>query len=538
MTLGAAGGGTSATRSVAATGRRNGAEASRPRNAPQNRAGSPAGNDTLIPRGCDGTGCSRQIVASSPIDACAARTASSRNPGCASNAWVPGSGSTRSTVWPPTARDAVGGGANSFGCGGRSTVSASPRIVVAPSATSAVTAASSNAPSGGRTTAEPGSTSRTGLHELATCRLLGGEVCGETARDQRRDRRGGERHRRDVDERRGDHVTELGEDGGGAGGTVRVLLHAAAVGAFVPVRHPAQLIEQRRLDHQIDGADPGSARQPVERGHLCGKGATRRDGCLERGVDEPPVGIERRGCGQLDRRRDQERDLGRPDHEDDRRVDDGDLHAGSPKIDPHGVDQRVRPADAADRRKVDRRAEPPRPPGLDRVLLGERGGEDRQFGPRGERRLVRRARADRRADRDPEREVADRVGAGVIGPDRQVEHRILQGAPRRLRHERERDRHGALRVARRRVHQRGDQEDREREEAACGPADGHDGAPSYRERSARPGTAMFSAGARPRARGPRAHRGRRRVSALDPARTTARPPSRRPGRRGRRRSPA
>jgi hypothetical protein len=25
-------------------------------------------------------------------------------------------------------------------------------------------------------------------------------------------------------------------------------------------------------------------------------GATRRDGCLERGVDEPPLGIERRGA--------------------------------------------------------------------------------------------------------------------------------------------------------------------------------------------------------------------------------------------------
>ena len=64
----------------------------------------------------------------------------------------------------------------------------------------------------------------------------------------------------------------------------------------------------------------------------------------------------------------------------------GDLRAGAPEVDAHGVDQRVRPADAADRREVDRRAEPTRPSGLDGVVLRDRGGEDREFGPFGERR--------------------------------------------------------------------------------------------------------------------------------------------------------
>jgi len=59
-----------------------------------------------------------------------------------------------------TASVAVGVAANSFGWGGRSTVSAFPRIVDAPRAATAATAASSSAPSGGRTTAVGGSMPR------------------------------------------------------------------------------------------------------------------------------------------------------------------------------------------------------------------------------------------------------------------------------------------------------------------------------------------------------------------------------------------
>ena len=63
-------------------------------------------------------------------------------------------------------------------------------------------------------------------------------------------------------------MPELGEDGGGVGGTVRALRNRAAVRAFVAVGHPAELVEQRRLDDQIDRTDLRSARETVERGHL------------------------------------------------------------------------------------------------------------------------------------------------------------------------------------------------------------------------------------------------------------------------------
>ena len=303
----------------------------------------------------------------------------------------------------------MGGGANSFGCGGRSTVSAFPRIVEAPSAASAETAASSSAPSGGRTTVVSGSTPR------ISCTISRPAACW-VARSAERPLAsnegivGAEKGIAVTWTRWGGHrLSELGEQRGGVRGAVGAALDLAAVDAPVSVRHPGELIEQRRLDDQVDGAELLPARQPAERGHLRAEGSGRSHGRLELAIDQEPVRIERGGRRQLDRRREEERDLGLPDQEDHRRVQHGDLGPAAPKIDPHRVDERVGPADAADGRQVHGRAEPARSAGLQRVLLGGRDGEDRQLGSRGERRLVRRARPDRRADRDAEREIVDRL---------------------------------------------------------------------------------------------------------------------------------
>ena len=162
MTLGAAGGGTSATRSVAATGRRNGAEASRPRNAPQNRAGSsrrqrhadPA-RWTTAPAVPARSSRARRATPAPPVPRPRGTPVARATPGCPGRG-APGRPSGRrppGTPWAVARIRSVAAGVRP--CRRR------PGSSMAPSATSAVTAASSNAPSGGRTTAEPGSTPRT-----------------------------------------------------------------------------------------------------------------------------------------------------------------------------------------------------------------------------------------------------------------------------------------------------------------------------------------------------------------------------------------
>ena len=131
------------------------------------------------------------------------------------------------------------------------------------------------------------------LHHRVPRRLLGGEIRGETAREQRGDGRGGERHGRDVDQRRCHRLAELRQQRVGVGGAVFAPRNPAAVRALVAVRHPGELIEQGRLDDQVDRADLLPARQPGQCGDLRAEGSGRCNGCLEVGVDQQPVRVER-----------------------------------------------------------------------------------------------------------------------------------------------------------------------------------------------------------------------------------------------------
>ena len=268
-------------------------------------------------------------------------------------------------------------------------MSASPRIVDAPSAASAETAASSSAPSGRSDDGGGRVDAQDLLHHREPRRLLSGEISGETAREQRGDGRGGERHGRDVDQRGCHRLAELRQQRVGVGRAAFALRNPAAVRALVAVRHPGELVEQGRLDDQVDRADLLPARQSGECGYLRAEGSGRSNGCLEVGVDQQPVRVERDGCRQLDGRRSEERHLGDADQEDHGRINDGHLGATASKVDPHRVDQGVAPADAADGGQVHGRPEAARRAGLERVVLGNRDGEDRELGSRREGRLVR-----------------------------------------------------------------------------------------------------------------------------------------------------
>ena len=111
----AAAGLTVSTKSWACVGTRNGASARRRVMGPHMPGGKEAASATATPRTVSvpsgwsaGTGCSRQIVASSPSTACAPRTGSASRSGSASRACTPGSGSTMSKDEPDRQREAGG----------------------------------------------------------------------------------------------------------------------------------------------------------------------------------------------------------------------------------------------------------------------------------------------------------------------------------------------------------------------------------------------------------------------------------------------
>ncbi len=100
------------------TDSRKGASASRRsagRQMPAGRSGERSSASPRLGVVGSGTGCSRQIVASSPRTACAARTGSSREVRIAEQRLRPGSGSSRSTLAPALVVSvAAGGGAKSL----------------------------------------------------------------------------------------------------------------------------------------------------------------------------------------------------------------------------------------------------------------------------------------------------------------------------------------------------------------------------------------------------------------------------------------
>ena len=192
-------------------GSRNGASESRSTTSPQIPVGRSGRRSSASPRmtSPSGTGCSRQIVASSPRTACARRTGSLQQPGSLSIACAPGSGRTRSTSTPEVveSRQPVGG-AKSLGCGGRSTESAAPRIVLTPRAASTSTELWSKASPGGRATVGSGRSSRSRSNVSSPSRHCSSRCVRRPADKQRRESRSRERHRvhahtRARDDRRG-----------------------------------------------------------------------------------------------------------------------------------------------------------------------------------------------------------------------------------------------------------------------------------------------------------------------------------------------
>ncbi len=164
------------------------------------------------------------------------------------------------------------------------------------------------------------------LHLLASGGLLGGEIRGEAARDQRRDGRGGERHRRDVDQGRGHRLAELREDGRRRARRrpcpprPRCRPRVGSRRPCGPAGRGATVGRSGRRGSPAYRSPAGRAPPPARRGSP--SGAMDASNAVSTSVS---VRIERGRRGHLDRRREEQRHLGCPHHEDHRRVDHGDL---------------------------------------------------------------------------------------------------------------------------------------------------------------------------------------------------------------------
>ena len=402
----------------------------------QKPAGRSGGRSSASPRWMPsgGTGCSFQIVASSPRRTCAASTGSSRRSGELRSLVAPGSGSRSVTV--------AAGGQEDRGSGRRG------EVVVLEWSLHRVRRAQDRgrAACGHRVDrrlieCEPGGTRDRGIGLLAEdpfeCCVpetpLGVEMRRQARGEQRGKPRSCERHRMHPDLRRGDDLLDAPQRLARRLRRRRVAGDRRPVSPLVAVRRLFELVEGDRGDDEVESGPRRLASEAVEeRLDLRDDPAAGREHALEPRVDHRAVRSER----------DRGRELRPPGELDP-------LQGISDDVDRGGRQRRDELTAAAELelQRID--------PGivLDGPVLGRvdqdgdvdrgtrlqvpgaedgvgRGGERR---PLGERGLVLDAGDHLLAEPPSDHGVGDRLLTGVVDLDRDPELRMVRRRPRGLR---------------------------------------------------------------------------------------------------------